>query len=76
MDSQHHGIAQAIAEGMEAARHPTPHLSIFSGNPLDWPTWKVSFETVIERRSMSSNEKILCLLQYPSASPKRIVKGY
>ena len=76
MESQQHGIAQAIAKGMEAARLPTPHLSIFSGNPLDWPTWKVSFETVIEKRSMSSNEKILYLLQYLSGPPKKIVEGY
>ena len=76
MESQQHGIAQAIAKGMEAAWLPTPHLSIFSGNPLDWPTWKVSFETVIEKRSMSSNEKILYLLQYLSGPPKKIVEGY
>ena len=61
---------------MEAARLPTPHLLIFSGNPLDWPTRKVSFETVIEKRSMSSNEKILYLLQYLSGPPKKIVEGY
>ena len=76
METQQHGIAQAIAEGMEAARLPTPHLSVFSGNPLDWPTWKVSFETVIEKNSMNSNEKILYLLQYLSGPPKKIVEGY
>ena len=76
METQQRGIADAIAEGMEAARLPTPHLTIFSGNPLDWPTWKVSFETVIEKRSMNSNEKILYLLQYLSGTPKKIVEGY
>ena len=76
METQQHGIAQAIAEGTEAARLPTPHLSVFSGNPLDWPKWKVSFETVIEKRSMNSNEKILYLLQYLSGPPKKIVEGY
>lgn len=76
METQQRGIAEAIAEGMEAARLPTPHLTIFSGNPLDWPTWKVSFETVIEKRTMNSNEKILYLLQYLSGAPKKIVEGY
>ena len=72
METQQHGIAQAIAECMEAVRLPTPHLSVFSGNPLDWPTWKVSFETVIEKRSIG---KILYLLQYLSGPPKKIVEG-
>ena len=76
METQQRGIAEAIAEGMEAARLPTPHLTIFSGNPLDWPTWKVSFETVLEKRTMNSNEKILYLLQYLSGAPKKIVEGY
>ena len=76
METQQRGIAKAIAEGMEAARLPAPNLTIFSGNPLDWPTWKVSFETVIEKTTMNSNEKILYLLQYLSGAPKKIVEGY
>ena len=61
---------------MEAARLPTPNLAIFCGNPLDWPTWKVSLETVIAKRTMNSNEKILYLLRYLSVAPKKIVQGY
>ena len=38
VETQQRGIAVAIAEGMEAVRLPTPHLTRFSGNPLDWPT--------------------------------------
>ena len=75
-ESQHRAIAEAIAEGMEAARLATPHLTVFSGNPVDWPTWKVAFETVIEKRATNTNEKILYLLQYLSRPPKKIVEGY
>ena len=35
METQQRWIAEVIAEGMKAARLPTPHLMIFSGNPLD-----------------------------------------
>lgn len=75
-EAHHQGIAEAIAEGMEAARLPTPQLKVFSGDPLDWPTWKASFETVIEKRTVNSNEKILYLLQFLSGPPKKIVEGY
>ena len=75
-ENQHRAIAEAIAEGMEAARLPTPHLTVFSGDPLGWPTWKVAFETVIEKRATNSNEKMLYLLQYLSGPPKKIVEGY
>lgn len=73
-EGHHRAIAEAIAEGMEAARLPTLHLTVFSGDPLDWPTWKVAFEAVIEKRTINSNERILYLLQYLSGSPKKIVK--
>lgn len=76
-DEVHHqGIAEAIAEGMEAARLPTPQLKVFNGDPLDWPTWKATFEAVIEKRTVKSNEKILYLLQFLSGPPKKIVEGY
>ena len=75
-EAHHQGIAEAIAEGMEAARLPTPQLKVFSGDPLDWPTWKAAFETVIEKRTVNSNEKILYLLQFLSGPPKKIVEGY
>ena len=61
---------------MEAARLPTPNLTVFSGDPLDWPIWKVAFEAVIEKRAVNTNEKILYLLQYLSGPPKKIVEGY
>ena len=75
-EAHHQGIAEAIAEGMEAARLPTPQLKVFNGDPLDWPTWKAAFETVIEKRTVNSNEKILYLLQFLSGPPKKIVEGY
>ncbi|KAK3737845.1 hypothetical protein QZH41_004783 [Actinostola sp. cb2023] len=69
-------VVEIIAEGMQTARMPPPMLSMFSGDPIEWPTWKTSFETVIEKRAISSNEKILYLLQYLSAKPRKIVEGY
>ena len=75
-ENQHRAITEAIAEGMEAARLPTPHLTVFSGDPLIWPTWKVAFETVIEKRATNMNEKMLYLLQYLLGPPKKIVEGY
>jgi hypothetical protein len=55
---------------------PPPNLSVFTGNPLDWPTWKSAFETVIEKRAINPSEKILYLLQYLSGAPRKVVEGY
>lgn len=52
-------ITEAITESFQAARMPPPNLSVFTGNPLDWPTWKSAFETVIEKRAINPSEKIL-----------------
>ena len=71
-----HSITEAITESFQAARMPPPNLSVFTGNPLDWPTWKSAFETVIEKRATNPSEKILYLLQYLSGAPRKVVEGY
>ena len=71
-----HSITEAITESFQAARMPPPNLSVFTGNPLDWPTWKSAFETVIEKRATNPSEKILYLLQYLSGVPRKVVEGY
>ena len=71
-----HGMSQAITESFLAARMPPPQLTVFSGDPLTWPTWKSAFETVIEKRAINSSEKILYLLQYLSGPPRKVVEGY
>ena len=71
-----HSITEAITESFEAAQMPPPNLTVLNGNPLDWPTWKSAFETVIEKRAINPNEKILYLLQYLSGAPRKVVEGY
>ena len=61
---------------MEAGRLPTPSLKVFAGNALEWPTWKASFESVIEKRTTNASERILYLLQYLDGEPRKIVEGY
>lgn len=55
---------------------PPPSLTVFSGDPLTWQTWKSAFETVIGKRAINSSEKILYLLQYLSGTPRKVVEGY
>ena len=69
-------ITDAITESFQAARMPPPNLTVFTGNPLDWPTWKSAFETVVEKRAINPSEKILYVLQYLSGSPRKVVEGY
>ena len=49
---------EAITESFQATRMPPPNLTIFSGNPLDWPTWKGEFENIMEKRAINSSEQI------------------
>ena len=72
----HRSITDAITESFQAARMPPPNLTVFTGNPLDWPTWKSAFETVVEERAINPSEKILYLLQYLSGSPRKVVECY
>ena len=69
-------IGSVIAEGMQASKLPPPQLRVFEGNPLEWPTWKAAFETVVEKRTTTDSERILYLQQYLSGEPRKIIEGY
>ena len=71
-----HSITKAITESFEAARMPPLNLTVFIGNPLEWPTQKSAFETVIEKRAINPSEKILYLLQYLAGAPRKVMEGY
>ena len=51
-------MSKMFAESFNASRLPAPEPTIFNGNPLDYPSWKASFYTLIESKSIKVTEKI------------------
>lgn len=61
-------LAGAIAESINASRLPVPEPSVFSGDPLRYKDWKMSFQTLIGRKNIPVNEKVYYLQVRPSST--------
>ena len=59
-------LAKTFAEHVSLTRLPPPEPNIFDGDPLKYPGWKSSFQTLIEQKRIPSNEKIHYLKKYLS----------
>ena len=53
---------------------PTPDLSVFNGNPLEYWNFFRSFENTVERNSMNESEKLMYLLQYTTGDAKKMTE--
>ncbi|XP_061887367.1 uncharacterized protein LOC133638596 [Entelurus aequoreus] len=65
-----------LAEAISANRLPTPEPALFTGDPLKFKDWQLSFETLIERKNIPKNEKLYYLRKYLGGSAKRAVEGF
>ena len=70
------GLAKCIAEQVSLSRLPHPLPSIFYGDPLRYPNWKVAFKTLIEHRQIPAVERIHYLKKYLGGRVKDAVEGY
>ena len=57
-------FASIMNDSINASRLPIPEPTIFTGNPLEYPSWKCSFETLIETKSIQANCRIHYLKKY------------
>lgn len=52
-------LVSALAEAMSANRLPVPEPAVFTGDPLKFKDWRLSFETLIDRKNIPKNKKLL-----------------
>lgn len=69
-------IIRAFAESISASRLPVPEPTIFNGNPLRYNDWKVSFQTLIDRKNLPAEERIYYLRKYVGGPAKKAVESY
>ncbi|XP_032411399.1 uncharacterized protein LOC116714770 isoform X2 [Xiphophorus hellerii] len=65
-----------LAEAISANRLPTPEPTLFTGDPLKFKDWQLSFETLIERKNIPKNERLYYLRKYLGGPAKRAVEGF
>ena len=54
-------LARAITQQNNVARLPPPEPGVFTGNPLEYNSWKRSFELFIEQKNITLSEKLYYL---------------
>ncbi len=69
-------FARNVCDQISLSRLPMPVPSIFSGDPLKYPAWKASFDTLINNRGIPTNERLHYLSSYLSGDAKECVEGY
>ena len=57
-------------------RKPLPSPSVFSGDPLQYPSWKCSFDTLVLNSCMHASERIYYLRQYVSGKALEAIEGF
>ncbi|XP_051281790.1 uncharacterized protein LOC127377717 [Dicentrarchus labrax] len=69
-------LAQAIASSLSMNRLPVPEPTTFSGDPLRFTDWKMSFIALIDRKTLPPSEKIFYLKNYLAGEARKAVEGF
>lgn len=64
------------ASALSASGIPVPEPTMFSGDPLRYSDWKLSFQTLMDQKSIPDNEKIFYLQRCVSGQAKSALEGY
>lgn len=65
-----------LAGALSANRIPVPEPSVFTGDPLKYNNWKLSFETLTDKNNIQDKEKIYYLQIYVGGQAKNALDGY
>ena len=69
-------LVKSLTDQVNLGRLPAPEPSIFTGDPLKYPGWKVDFTTLIEQRKIPSAERIHYLKKYLGGTAKEAVENF
>ncbi|KAL7872267.1 hypothetical protein SRHO_G00072500 [Serrasalmus rhombeus] len=69
-------LVSALTEAISANRLPMPEPALFTGDPLKFKDWQLSFETLVDRKNIPKNEKLYYLRKYLGGTAKKAVEGF
>ena len=67
-------LARSLADQMTISRLPPPEPSVFTGDPLSYPSWKAAFESLFEQKKMPTSERLHYLKRYVSGAVKDVIE--
>ena len=57
-------LVKSLAEQVSLSRLPSPEPSMFYGDPMRYPSWKIAFQTLSEHRRIPAGERLHYLKKY------------
>ncbi|XP_077360981.1 uncharacterized protein LOC144006149 [Festucalex cinctus] len=69
-------LVRILAEAITANRVPIPEPEVFTGDPLKYNDWKLSFSTLIDRKNLPAQEKLFFLRKYVGGTAKKAIEGH
>jgi hypothetical protein len=71
-----HSLIDGLSRMCNMSKLPVPEPGIFHGDPLEYPSWRTAFSTLIESRNIAPAERIHYLKRYLGGKAKECVEGY
>lgn len=68
-------LADLLTERQDRDSLPRPEPELFTGNPLRYPNWIKSFETLIERKTKNPSERLYYIGKYTTGEAKEAISG-
>ncbi|KAL7863273.1 hypothetical protein SRHO_G00122570 [Serrasalmus rhombeus] len=68
-------LAQAFQDSVALNRLPVPEPFVFNGDPIQFMEWKSSFQFLIDKRCISSAEKLFYLKKYVGGPARKALDG-
>lgn len=68
-------LAQAIQDSIAVNRLPMPMPTVFSGDPILFIEWRASFMSPVDRKGISSVDKLYNLKKHISGPAHKCLEG-
>ncbi len=69
-------VVHTLCNHLTLSRLPVPEPGVFSGDPLLYPSWKKSFETLVASRAIPPDERLHYLKKYLGGEAKSCIEGF
>ncbi|KAJ8022439.1 hypothetical protein HOLleu_37336 [Holothuria leucospilota] len=69
-------LTKLFTDHVNLSRLPVPEPTIFTGDPLKYPDWKVSFDMLIDQRRVPESERTHYLKMYTGGIVREAIEGY
>ena len=74
--SSHDSLFQTLCKQLNLSKLPAPELGVFTGDPLQYPSWKKAFDTLISTRAIPDEKRLHYLKKYLGGDAKSCVEDH